>query len=88
MAIDSANKRRSAQNLPWFIICPAPDGTVSTADRELVAGYYCGIPARPLTVLQTDDLDIVSLTRELDMISLTKSRDMVSITKRRDIIEV
>ena len=88
MAIDTASKRKSAQNLPWFVIGPSPDGTVSTADRELIAGYYCGIPASSLAVLQTDDLDMVSLTKDLDMVSLTKSRDMVSLTKRRDTIEV
>jgi len=88
MAIDDTNKRRSAQNLPWFIICPAPDGTVSAADRELIAGYYCGILASSLAYLQTDDLDMISLTKRRDMVSLTRSRDMVSLTKRRDMIEV
>ena len=61
MAIDNTNKRRSAQNLPWFVICPAPDGTISRADRELVAGYYCGIPAAGATIITIEKM-LLSLT--------------------------
>ena len=89
MAIDTTNKRRSAQNLPWFVICPTPDGTVSTADRELIAGFYCGIPASSLVAyLQVDNLDVISLTKEWNMISLTERRDAVSLTKNLDVIGV
>lgn len=37
MAIDSANKRRSCISLP-----PAPDSSISKADRLQIAGLYCG----------------------------------------------
>jgi len=89
MAIDNTNKRRSAQNLPWFVIYPAPDGTISTTDRELIAGFYCGILASSLVAyLQADNLDVISVTKAWDMVSLTERRDAVSLTKKRDMIEV
>ncbi len=44
MAIDSENKRRSVAN--WIChIPPVPDNSISAADREHVAGIYCGIEA-------------------------------------------
>ncbi len=44
MAIDTENKRRSVANWLRFIL-PVPDGSISKADREHAAGFYCGIPA-------------------------------------------
>ncbi len=42
MAIDTENKRRSA--LGWFVL-PAPDGTISDADRQHKVWKYSGIAA-------------------------------------------
>jgi len=60
MAIDTVNKRRSAHNLPWCVIGPVPDVDISTADRQLIAGFYNGIPATSLIVLPTEHLNIES----------------------------
>ena len=48
--IDTAEKRRSAiatRRLPWFrrFAIPAPDSTISQADRQTVAFCYGGVLA-------------------------------------------
>jgi hypothetical protein len=48
MAIDTENKRRSAAGFFLFNINPVPDGTISSYDREHVAGVYSGIAAQSL----------------------------------------
>ena len=44
MTIDSEDKRRSASNWGLWIL-PVPDGTISGADKQHVAGFYRGIAA-------------------------------------------
>lgn len=43
--IDSREKRASAIGLmrPWMLVLPAPDGTISQADRQQVDFSYSGI---------------------------------------------
>lgn len=45
MAIDSRDKRASAIGLAlaWARTAPVPDGTLSAADRQHIAGAYRGI---------------------------------------------
>ena len=40
MAIDSENKRRSAQLIHIY---PIADGTIAAADRAQAAGFYAGL---------------------------------------------
>ena len=49
MAIDSEDKRRSATQMPWFIITHEPDGAIDEAiERAHITGMYEGIaPAAP-----------------------------------------
>lgn len=39
MAIDSANKRASAGNLPWMDL-PIPDGGITSSDQMMMGGEY------------------------------------------------
>ena len=45
MAVNSPNKRASANNIVWIIIYPLPDGLIDEFDREQVTGLYGGIGA-------------------------------------------
>lgn len=45
MAIDSEDKRRGAQGLPWEPRLPTADGTIDQADRQQVVGVYPGVLA-------------------------------------------
>jgi hypothetical protein len=46
MALDSRQKRAGALlGMPWMVITPIADGTISGADRQMVADVYPGILA-------------------------------------------
>jgi len=47
MAIDSRDKRAAAisAGIPFIVITPLADGTISAADRQMIADVYVGIPA-------------------------------------------
>ena len=46
MALDSREKRAGALlDMPWMVITPIADGTISGADRQMVANVYPGISA-------------------------------------------
>ena len=45
MAIDTRDKRASATNFILTRMVPLADGGLNQADREQVAGFYCGIAA-------------------------------------------
>lgn len=50
MAIDSENKRRSTHGyIPWCLLLPIPDGTISEADRYSVSGLYSGVAGWTVT---------------------------------------
>ena len=57
MAIDTRNKRASAIAilLPWRWMLPAPDGTITSSDRQQVAGIYAGIAALEEYTVTLDD---------------------------------
>ena len=40
MAVDSRNKRASAANLPFMVLYPEPDSSVTSIDRIMSAGEY------------------------------------------------
>lgn len=46
MALDSREKRAGALlGMPWMVLTPIADGTISAADRQMVADVYPGILA-------------------------------------------
>jgi len=47
MAIDSREKRAGAisAGIPWIVITPIADGSIGSADRQMVVNVYPGIAA-------------------------------------------
>ena len=47
MAIDSETKRRAAisAGIPFIVMTPVADGSISAADRQMMADVYPGISA-------------------------------------------
>ncbi len=45
MAIDSETKRRAAisAGIPFIVLMPVSDGTISAADRQMMADVYPGV---------------------------------------------
>jgi len=59
MAIDTLEKRASANSFFLTVIYPAPDGTIDAGDRLQIGGWYRGIAAAaPITV----SVELIRLT--------------------------
>lgn len=63
MALDSRNRRASALGigLAALVVLPAPDGTITQADRQHVAFCYAGIEAGALFSYDFVEFDDVTL---------------------------
>jgi len=65
MAVDSPNKRRSADEWPAATIGPVPDGTIDAVDRRHANGIYIGLEEAilGLTTQPTDFVDLYTMVR-------------------------
>ena len=93
MAIDTENKRRSMMSLPWDIIFPVPDGSITTADKRHLLGLYRdvstadeGLPSYSIIITDlsgtphtiTDDLQSLEVTTELSDATDSFSFDLLN----------
>ncbi len=84
MAIDTEDKRRSAQSFPWGLsIRPVADGTVGTTDRAHETGFYSGIAYAAAPILVAPDIVNAATMRLLVVhersiaLAVANERDMI-----------
>jgi hypothetical protein len=59
---DSEDKRRSAINMPPFVVAPVPDGTIDANDRIQATWWYSGLGAQTPVYAQATRFLLLKMT--------------------------